>query len=66
MGLRFVVGLMLLGYALHFVPKQEELLVQKSVIEMPRMAQAALIATVILLVIQTKSSAIQPFIYFQF
>ncbi len=65
-GYRFVVGLMLLGYGLHFVPKQEELLVQKTVIEMPRFAQAAIIATIILLVIQTKSSAIQPFIYFQF
>lgn len=65
-GYRFVVALMALGYALHFIPKNEELIAQKAVIQMSLVGKAALITTIILLVIQTKSSEIQPFIYFQF
>ena len=65
-GYRYVVLLMILGYALHFVPKSWELLAQQRVAQIPVVAQAVLVTLVIVLVVQTKSAGIQPFIYFQF
>jgi D-alanyl-lipoteichoic acid acyltransferase DltB (MBOAT superfamily) len=61
-----VFFLMALGYILHFVPDttyhQAELVVRK----MPLVMKAVCIVAVIIIVIQTKSAEIQPFIYFQF
>lgn len=61
-----VFFLMVLGYLLHFVPDatyhQAELVVRK----MPLIVKAACVVAVIIVVIQTKSAEIQPFIYFQF
>jgi D-alanyl-lipoteichoic acid acyltransferase DltB (MBOAT superfamily) len=65
-GYRYVVLLMVLGFVLHFLPKQMELRVQEKVAQIPVVAQATLVTLVILLVVQTKSAGIQPFIYFQF
>jgi D-alanyl-lipoteichoic acid acyltransferase DltB (MBOAT superfamily) len=61
-----VMSLMLLGYLLHFVPDSCVERSQGAVIKMPLVAQALLVVVVIYIVIQIKSSDVQPFIYFQF
>lgn len=61
-----VFALMALGYFLHFVPDSWERACTKTVIRLPLLGKAVLVLAVIYLVIQMKSSEIQPFIYFQF
>ena len=61
-----VFALMALGYLLHFVPDSWERACTKTVIRLPLLGKAVLMLAVIYLVIQMKSSEIQPFIYFQF
>ncbi len=70
--LQFISGytavfiLMIVGFILHFLPKSSEEYTQKVVAKMPAFVHALIIVFVIWLVIQVKSSDIQPFIYFQF
>lgn len=61
-----VFALMGIGYLLHFLPDSWERWCERGVIRLPLWLQAVLIAAVVYLVIQVKSSDIQPFIYFQF
>lgn len=61
-----VMFLFSLGYVLHFIPNSIQHHVEIMVIRMPLAAKALCIVMVIVLVIQTKSAAVQPFIYFQF
>ena len=61
-----VFALMALGYFLHFVPDSWERACTKTVVRLPLLGKALLMLAVIYLVIQMKSSEIQPFIYFQF
>ncbi|WP_274972573.1 MBOAT family O-acyltransferase [Bacteroides fluxus] len=61
-----VFALMALGYFLHFVPDSWERACTKTVIRLPLLGKAVLMVVMIYLVIQMKSSEIQPFIYFQF
>lgn len=61
-----VFALMGLGYVLHFLPDSWERACTKTVIRLPLLGKAVLMITLIYLVIQMKSSDIQPFIYFQF
>jgi alginate O-acetyltransferase complex protein AlgI len=65
-GYSSVIFLLIVGYILHFLPKRLELATQDVFIRMPVVAKALSLALVIFLVMQTKSAAIQPFIYFQF
>jgi len=65
-GYRNVLLMMLLGYVLHFIPKSLELKTQEGVTSLPLLWKVAFLVAVIFLVIQFKSSEIQPFIYFQF
>lgn len=65
-GYRVVLMLMIIGYLLHFIPREAELAAQETISNMTLAGKAAFMITVIILVIQTKSSGIQPFIYFQF
>lgn len=65
-GYKGVMLLLLAGYILHFVPKNIELKAEQWVIRMPLAIKTLLLVFMILLVIQTKSAGIQPFIYFQF
>ncbi|MCU0419086.1 MAG: MBOAT family protein [Cyclobacteriaceae bacterium] len=65
-GYPWVVALMALGYVLHFVPARAEHWAVTKTTQLPLVGQAALLAVVILCVVQTKSASIQPFIYFQF
>lgn len=65
-GYKVVMMLMVIGYLLHFIPREAELAAQETVTNMSLAGKAAFMISVIFLVIQTKSSGIQPFIYFQF
>lgn len=61
-----VFALMGLGFFLHFAPDSWERTCTKAVIRLPLLGKALLMIALIYLVIQMKSSEIQPFIYFQF
>lgn len=61
-----VAFLMTLGFALHFVPQRWSQNTRRFVGLCPLPLQALLIVIVIFIVIQIKSSDVQPFIYFQF
>ena len=65
-GYRVVMMLMVIGYLLHFIPRDAELAAQETVTRMSLAGKAAFMIVIIVWVIQTKSSGIQPFIYFQF
>lgn len=61
-----VAFLMFLGYVLHYLPSSLFTSFRQSIIKMPVIMQATIIVIVIYIVIQIKSSDVQPFIYFQF
>ena len=61
-----VMCLIILGYILHFLPDSATAFCQKVVTRLPLILKAVLIVAVIYVIIQVKSSDIQPFIYFQF
>ncbi|HYF69910.1 MAG TPA: MBOAT family protein [Ohtaekwangia sp.] len=65
-GYTWVCILLLLGYVLHFVPNKIQDETERAVKRMPLIFKALCIVLVIVLVIQTKSADVQPFIYFQF
>ena len=65
-GYSYVMALILIGYAIHFVPRQWK---ERPIALLERggiVLECLALVVVIYLVIQTKSSTIQPFIYFQF
>ena len=61
-----VFALIALGYALHFTPRRFDGWVQANLVASPVLVKALILTLAIWLVIQTKSSEMQPFIYFQF
>lgn len=61
-----IAGLMVIGYALHLMPKKLEIAAQNSLIKSSLIVKAGLLIGLIWVVMQIKSSDIQPFIYFQF
>lgn len=65
-GYRGVLFLMVIGFILHFLPASTEKRAEVWVTKMPLAGKAALVVSIIILVVQTKSAGIQPFIYFQF
>jgi len=65
-GYKSVLLMMLIGYTLHFIPKSIELKTENLVTNLPLFLKVTFMILVILLVVQFKSSEIQPFIYFQF
>ncbi len=65
-GYKPVLLMMLIGYSLHFIPKSVELKTENIVTNLPLLLKVSFMILVILLVVQFKSSEIQPFIYFQF
>ena len=65
-GYKEVLILMLVGYVFHFLPTSTEIRAERWVTQMPLASKAALVISIIILVYQTKSAGIQPFIYFQF
>ena len=65
-GYKYVFALMLFGYVTHFVPNKWQEGCISAIGKTNVVIQALLIVAVIYMVIQIKSSDIQPFIYFQF
>ena len=65
-GYSAVLFLMALGFILHFIPKSIDAKTQEIVTRLPLFAKVILLVITIVIVIQVKSSEIQPFIYFQF
>lgn len=61
-----VMSLILLGYLLHFLPRYWQSLTDYYFVRAPWYVQSLVLALVIWLVIQTASSQVVPFIYFQF
>ena len=66
MGYRYVFALILLGYVTHFIPNSWQEGVVSILGRTNVVVHALCIVAVIYIVIQVKSSTIQPFIYFQF
>lgn len=65
-GYKGVLTLMMIGFLLHFTPTQYELRFQELLTRQHFSVKLAWMLAIILVVIQTKSAGIQPFIYFQF
>ncbi len=65
-GYTLVFVLMGLGYFLHFLPQKWDDTCIRFTISMPLLVKALVIVAVVVIVMQIKSSEIQPFIYFQF
>jgi D-alanyl-lipoteichoic acid acyltransferase DltB (MBOAT superfamily) len=65
-GYPFVILLMAIGYFLHFLPESTEQWAERQSIRIPMAGKVIILTLMIILVIQTKSADIQPFIYFQF
>ncbi len=61
-----VALLMLVGYVLHFMPESLSVKAKDFVTRCPLVVKALLIVILVWIVIQIKSSDVQPFIYFQF
>ena len=61
-----VFVLMAVGYLLHWCPDSWQNACSRGMIRLPLVGQAVVLIALIYLVIQVKSSDIQPFIYFQF
>ena len=65
-GYSTVLFWMMLGYALHFLPKSMERSAQRAATALPLLGKALVLTAFIALVMQVKSSEVQAFIYFQF
>lgn len=65
-GYRMVFILMLVGYLMHFISQKRLVWLQEKLMQTPFLIQLFLLWLVIFVVIQMRSSEIQPFIYFQF
>ncbi len=61
-----VFVLMMLGFVLHWCPDSWQNVCSRGMTRLPLVLQAVVVIGLIYLVIQVKSSDIQPFIYFQF
>jgi len=55
-----------IGFLMHFMPQRLSRLTRHTMVKMPLVVQALLLIIVIFIVVQVKSSDVQPFIYFQF
>lgn len=65
-GYAAVFGLMAAGYLAHLLPARWDEAVRRTVVRAPWAVQVALLVVAVWVVMQVKSSDIQPFIYFQF
>ena len=65
-GYPFVSGLIFLGFVLHYLPESWNQQAEQLMSRMPMIGQVVLITLMIILIIQVKSSEVQPFIYLQF
>lgn len=65
-GYLWVILLMIIGYVLHFVSRRWEDVAAQVVVNSHFVIKVAALVAIIWLVLQTRSSVVQPFIYFQF
>lgn len=65
-GYKMVVFLMLIGYIAHFISQARINTLQRRLLALPFWGQTLLLVLVIFILIQMRSTEIQPFIYFQF
>lgn len=65
-GYRTSLLLMLLGFSFHFLPDRLCSRVSDGVVRLPWAAKLALLVVAAYIVVQVRSSDVQPFIYFQF
>ena len=65
-GYPLVTSLIILGFVLHFLPDVWGDKISATLSRSPLWAQIAVFVLLILIVIQIKSSDVQPFIYMQF
>jgi len=61
-----VFTFILVGYALHFIPRVYKLLLEEKFSMFPLVLKVGVVAFIIVVVYQIASSEVQPFIYFQF
>ncbi len=61
-----VFVMILIGYAMHFVPKSIDNKIQRAITVQPVYVQALLLALMIIIVVQVESAQLQPVIYFNF
>ena len=61
-----VMLLMVLGFVLHFVPDCVEARCKRAFVSLPMVCYVLVLVVMVVIIIQVKSSDIQPFIYFQF
>ena len=65
-GYAAVIFWIAVGYALHMVPASIDKHAETFVTWLPLVGKAVLISLIVAVIMQVKSSEIQPFIYFQF
>ena len=65
-GYGYVITLIAIGYILHFTPKSVEIKTEKLFVNSSLLVKSIFVVLVIFVLVQFKSSEIQPFIYFQF
>jgi alginate O-acetyltransferase complex protein AlgI len=65
-GYRYVALLIGVGFILHYLPNQWQAAIERRYAGLPWFAQSFSLAFIVWLVIQTSSSGVVPFIYFQF
>jgi alginate O-acetyltransferase complex protein AlgI len=65
-GYKTVLALVFFGYILHFTPKKTEIWFENQIIKSNYFLKVLYLICVIFILVQFKSSEIQPFIYFQF
>ncbi|MCF8242074.1 MAG: MBOAT family protein [Melioribacteraceae bacterium] len=65
-GYSVVFVMIIIGYILHYIPRNIELRTSDYVGKMPLLGKVMLLVVIIWIVAQAKTADIQPFIYFQF
>jgi len=65
-GYKTIVGLLVLAFALHFIPQSWVQLFMDFFAKWPLVLQALYVSATIWIVIQVAQAGVQPFIYFQF
>ncbi|MBL7794480.1 MAG: MBOAT family protein [Saprospiraceae bacterium] len=65
-GYKAVIGLIILAFLTHFMPLRLDRFIERVFIGAPALGKAFALAFIIWIVIQTASSDVVPFIYFQF
>ncbi|MBQ0115207.1 MAG: MBOAT family protein [Bacteroidales bacterium] len=61
-----VMAMIVLGYALHFVPAKWETRCKRAFVKMPAIVYVLVLIAMVFIIAQVKTSDVQPFIYFQF